>query len=1212
MMVGVVAGWLGGAAISDAYTRAVNAMKPDETKRLRQRVESDTGLSFPARRYGSWYNRESTWRALCLRSEAGYEALRASLHDELWGRPLLLRRAPDASDQERLVQALLDATIGHFMQNLEPSVAVTVHDAREAVRHQEVLESIEGRGRLDERLRALPPAARDHLTVLRDRNDPQLLKVLDVMEQGVDEPARALRSLLDPPVTWVNDLSTAALVALAEYAVAHGAASEASLLFERAADTGGRRGWCLARASIHASAAGQADSAATYAGMAEDVDPQDRLVQVVSAVVTEDTQKILERLDGTDTGDDYLLTSLVAAALANAGRADEALALLRASVAGHPDWTGHDILAATLLVNRVLARRSPSRDADLSEAIERAVRARDLRRSWRGLSAEAVVAACTAAAIAHDHEQVVRLSTANPAGEATETEAVDKEVRSFAARGWLARGDVVEAERLARLSDDLYLQELIAAKVALLRGADGVEDGRGHVAKAWELATSDDDRFDVQVTASALGVVPVPGLDELRADMPDFAALLEAQGDYIQGRLQVVITKMRPYAGRVEQCAVLLAQAYFDLDMLHEAVAELRRAAERFDQSHLLLTAASCLIRRGSDDQACDAEARELVQECLARLGPTSPLRLQARRLLLQISQRQRDWPEMETQARTVLSEQGSIPEFRWVLVGALFNQGRHLEAWQASCSDGPLEPDDADRAALWAQLNCRHDPSPETVIKACDLLERHLDDEQNALVIARSLLLHPDRDDPGEEVKARWNEALTAFLRRYPDHPALHVIHFDENFDQLFEYLRNTLEPTHAASQDALKQVREGAVPYGIVSALGGRPYAAAFLYRAAGCLPMYSPDLNLARLERHDARAAMGTAVVVDPTVVIVATFTDGLWTRLLSSFAALLVTDAAMRDLIGTREYSSHGDGMSMDWNADLGRSIVHQVEPEVLAEVRRRAELAEDWAKNDTRVVTWASQQAFGLGGEPPVRLENEPRFWAWVSGLDYAKANGLPFVCDDAVLRALARSEGVATFGTAAIIEALEESGELGEDERAAIFDRWRSEFCVDLPDADSLLTFARGVDFEPGPAALTMSRPAFWQNGPGALSCYRRLCKEAATTAPEQVPAWLWAAIVGVSARRPPTDAPRFAADLLLQTTALANPSPALFAQLVASAREALRQTGGELVLADVLRSLIGALAPLGPIGPQYVLTLGQDLPTEDREMVRRIAFNIG
>jgi hypothetical protein len=104
---------------------------------------------------------------------------------------------------------------------------------------------------------------------------------------------------------------------------------------------------------------------------------------------------------------------------------------------------------ARLLRARSVLGGGDSRWRDAFRSVEVALRARNLRRSWRGDSAEAVAAAAEAAIIADDPGQVWSLTRPAPDGEATAGEAGDPRVLPLAAMG-VERRQNVSARRHPR------------------------------------------------------------------------------------------------------------------------------------------------------------------------------------------------------------------------------------------------------------------------------------------------------------------------------------------------------------------------------------------------------------------------------------------------------------------------------------------------------------------------------------------------------------------------------------------------------------------------------------------------------------------------------------------------------------------------------------------------------------------------------------------
>ncbi len=156
-----------------------------------------------------------------------------------------------------------------------------------------------------------------------------------------------------------------------------------------AAETGVRHGRYLALAALQAAGGGDSGRADRLAEKSKQVAPEDPLVQAVEPWLADDAIVALRPVRVIKTLTRTRRCSPSSFALA-CGRADEALERLRCMTDRCPNFAGYNLLASQLLVARVVEGRSLSRDRDLEEAFERAIAARDARRTWHGPSAEAV------------------------------------------------------------------------------------------------------------------------------------------------------------------------------------------------------------------------------------------------------------------------------------------------------------------------------------------------------------------------------------------------------------------------------------------------------------------------------------------------------------------------------------------------------------------------------------------------------------------------------------------------------------------------------------------------------------------------------------------------------------------------------------------------------------------------------------------------------
>ena len=89
-----------------------------------------------------------------------------------------------------------------------------------------------------------------------------------------------------------------------------------------------------------------------------------------------------------------------------------------------------------------------------------------------------------------------------------------------------------------------------------------------------------------------------------------------------------------------------------------------------------------------------------------------------------------------------------------------------------------------------------------------------------------------------------------------------------------------------------------------------------------------------------------------------------------------------------------------------------------------------EVTERWANQAAALA--AALDGCHVRADPPSD-NDEPRLRIWSAPIRLARELGLSLVADDAALRAVARSEGVAAFGSLQLLEALAQAGMLPAD-----------------------------------------------------------------------------------------------------------------------------------------------------------------------------------
>jgi hypothetical protein len=562
----------------------------------------------------------------------------------------------------------------------------------------------------------------------------------------------------------------------------------------------------------------------------------------------------------------------------------------------------------------------------------------------------------------------------------------------------------------------------------------------------------------------------------------------------------------------------------------------------------------------------------------------------------------------MEARVRALIDEQGASPNRRWLLVGALFNERQLEEAWTELQADPSLQPNNEQRARVWIDLHARFRPGPDLAEELLALIDQFGPSaDLTAAAITRYLLMAPERGDVPEDVAERWRVRISRFLEEHPAHPGFFAITIPTDPEQMSETLRPYLEPGSQGFMDLRRQVNDVRMPYGVLATYTGRPYAAALLQRAAGCFPIHPADDQVAQDEAHAARQAANGAVVVDTSALTVATYLPELWPRLLSAFAQGIMPLPTRADLVRAADDYRVRPGGMLGWDPRSGRPTATETDDEVHERLKTQSRWMLDATQN-LDIVDWPR-----LGHLPrPDDFRDEEAFLAWLAPVDLALARSHPLLADDVVLRTVARSVGVPAFGTVALLHALADIGAVVASEQADALDELRRQYCVDLPfDVLALTRIAAQEEWVPGPAAYPFTRRATWLASERAYRAWQDLCRQAAVADPRHVPGWLNAAVYGAARGKQPDQVTTIAAALLFSATLTVGAPPDIFPDLLAAARSAASELGGNDLLPLAITHMLGVMTPVhGPEGSaRVVLTLAARLDEKDRVLVRKIVF---
>lgn len=1184
----VVAAWLLTQAIGpDGYSRLVSRLRnPSEFRRLRKAVRNETGIR-PGRGYHRWWSQDDTWDNLLARSNEAYDRLVDRLAEEETKRIFRNRQI----NRDRAVK-LVEATLAHFLPVLDPSMATAVADARNEERYKETISRLDASSSFQDRLELIPPNAR---RVLDNEHVPggPAERLVDAVVSG--DPRTVISGFVALPPKWLVEAPAPIILALAELAQSYRLHDEAAQLYEQVAELGVDRARHYAKAAFEYAVAGQPQRSDGLISSARAVG-SDPYIDVIEGGLNEDWTKIIGAVDRDVATGDPFLVQIYALALRNQGDLDASIIALSEANERLLDYPGVALQLARMLLDRSIRVGTTSRARDLSSALHWAEHARDLRRKWRGDSSEAVTIACHAALAARDYQRVIQLGTSEPDGVARVEEEDVPETRFIVAQAAIA-GGFHDLARRAATSVSGFRQALILGDLMATSGASRAEIDE-QFTQTWELAETERDRVDFWISAAMAGMESIPGQKELDLRTDDLPLLVRASQHISHGRPAAAIDLLRPLR-QSEAARGFLTDAYLARGDIDDAVAELVEMADRFTNPQHLIHAVKILA--GANRLP---DAAELADRTLRLVSPNHPERDFIHGIGLAAAEDRGDWHDMETRARAWITESGPAPRRRWRLVQALLNQSRSGAAWRISQEEGDTEPTTSAEARMWIALHAEHSPSPETFSKALALCDRFPEDpDVRRSAVNAFLLANLNDDDVSEEELARWRLLVDERARNPAPDDTFISIRVPDDPQELIEALRPYLEPQAQRMEEWRSKVRKG-WPYGMLAVAAGRPYTMALAQRAAGFLPIASPHPDVIKAERGAAAETLDKPVVADLSVLTTAWYIRERWPQMLGSFTRVELTPESKRDAADAASSMQAPSSGTLGWDVNLGRPVLQDSDPKQQGQLETHVRWINEAASS-------LSLRSYPSGSEI---AQNAERLGAWMTSVEAAKAAGLPLWADDVGLRTLARNEGIISFGTTALLQALESRGRLSWSDQASSLETLRNQFCVDLPlDGSWLIAASERDNWQPGPALLIFARPSTWSDLPRGFEIWREIVANAGNSDPANVPPWVHAASTGLIDAVNAQTAMALVANVVVVAAGAAKGDPAAFAASLSAAKAAADAEGipapTELVLRKIFELFSNGAKPAD--AAVAVARIGDQLSEEDRQIMREVIFGI-
>ncbi len=1172
--------------------------QPRQYRALINSVRDESGLKV-GRAYKRWFMANGVWEDLVLDTGDAVRRLEEALAVELSKPSIILRRRRAATDSQREAKILVAVTLATLVQSLSPSRAIAVSADRIRREVSSVRHLIESHNTLEEELRKLPPLARANVRELYARDATQAVGLIDLYTSA-DNPADAFKDLITSPPDWLRPTDGRAWLFIAETLYSFNCEAEAAAIFEKIAKEGWDRSRCLVRSALCYAALDDRDRATRLLDRATEFAPEPSCpVDLARALVAEDSDRALS-IASDPLNFDVMIAGFLLNATVQSKGIPAAIEASRGFVLKHPEYSGFRMTLVRLTLENVRQNGVALSTKEKQDLLAVAVEARDLRREWRGPSGGAVILACEVALTQGDLSFVLKVGTIAPKGEALPAEVSAPELKRLVAEAAIYSGDNELTQCLLAEIIEPFDRKFLLATQLLVNGAENAAVLRTF-GEAWALCRSEADRLAVWHHVAALGG-ELPEREALEARGDVVGALILSQYAAATGDVSHAIGILRPHKNKSPFVVELLARLYLKVDDAEAAAEVLVAAASHFDHPLFLSEMAVIWAQRGQLDKA-----EELAVRALVSLTCDTQARATMHEILIAAAERRGTWSEMEMRARALLAEEVESSNGRWWLVGALYNQRQFDEAWNQISRVPALEPKAQMQASVWVDLNVRYRRDPGLAEQIFALMDRFPDADFIGACLGRymrwsvSIALPSGTAEDGRR-------RIESFIEAHPGHSALSSISMSDETtpDELVERFRPMLEPQARALRDLTRQVASAQIPYGLLAAFAGKPYAMVYAHRAAGCLPIESAEGAVVRLERAAAIESLQGEVVVDTSTLATFFFIQSMWPNVHRKFRRIVIPAPTKSDIVVAVDVAEMPSDGNIGWDVDNETIRVTEVDPTA----QERLRLHTRWMKNvadEVESVDWSTirnmQDIFEDG--------SDSRFLPWLAAIDYALESNVPLFADDCVVRSIARHLGVRTFGTVSFLYALVHDGSITSDELAIALEELRFERCVDLPlDALAISHVAEKENWAPGAAAYIFSRQASWGD-PIAFKMWCVLARKAYSAAADNLPGWLYCAVSGFTEGKQPSQMAVQGAALACMATLISGGDSAMFCRLLSSARAALEGRGAP----DVLAVLVGKLREFfdGMHGPQVagavVLSITCELDDHDRQVAREVIF---
>jgi tetratricopeptide (TPR) repeat protein len=958
-----------------------------------------------------------------------------------------------------------------------------------------------------------PRATHKHIERLSKDHAEEARDLEDALANKPDQ-RRALDELIRAPQQWLVSGSADLWTVVGHLAATHGLWERAEEAFLEGAERPGADCAALvAKAAEMAGARNDTPRSEELFESAREIEPDHPEVILAEARRLDDPRAqidLLAKAKPQTPGQEAAIEAQKALAHLSLGEINEAESCGERALAAAPDSPlVREVRPVTVLIRNVA--RGPGEAPEwgaLCEAAEEFLALRDELRDLDRYS-EAVRMSARAGEVYVLAGEVGR--AAEVLGDVTsdELDASDEEARFHLAQ--------VAIKVRPELALEFIPSRARNEQARLLRAWARTETGpdeavRGAIQSLDKLLNAKEERVRIQAALARLSASArssdVPWSDAAEATLADvdeeeLARLMKAEHLIARGEEREAENLLLAHQGdpRALELLVEIAEKAEDWTRAVPVVEALLEAAP--SPARRLLYA-EVLIKAGREQDAVGALAA-------LRVDTFVPTALRSRAYALSAQQA---WNAYNFAAAATLSGEwlALVPTSTaagWAQVQALLRISEYDRALSV-VDEHALTAKDTEEARVLAYLFHRALPAAEAlarIVALSDSFER-ADEYLEGLVILSGLGATDIPADLAERRRVTFEE----FATRFPDSQIIQSFPAPESPEEIEAFLREHFSEGSEHQVDAAQKVARGEAAVAVLAALSGKEVST--LWGRLETLPFGFSDPTLDDLERQDAADAIGKPAVLDPSALVIA---GGLGEPLTTTLLGALPGSVVPLSVLADADSAAHQprgeedeEQMFAGWDPVADRPRVTVADPEWVARDRFRSDGTLALARRLREVPDTVAEQPTKY--DSLIEETGDQRaLLTWAASYSVAERTGFPLYSDDRYIRVLARREGISTFGTVALLEALTERGQLSQEAHAIARRRLRASGGLGVaPTQSELIEEARESDW-----SLTLSLrqslldPGAWRDVNVAIRRHIALLRSIFEADPERMSDWV-------------------------------------------------------------------------------------------------------